>query len=123
VLPVLHAVVTYRHCFVNLLHSCQHFHHLIYAPCYSAPRQVLLHVQDHVPHVQVAASAFGAISRAAERQTGTVPLQLGISVTPTNQVTALVQELDPLGETAALQGVVSVGTDMVAYHELVVRYN
>lgn len=58
----------------------------------------LLTLQDHVPHVQVAASTFGAISRAAERQTGTVPLQLGISVTPTNQVTALVQELDPLSK-------------------------
>lgn len=58
-----------------------------------------------MPHVQVAASAFGAITRAAERQTGTVPLQLGISVTPTNQVTALVQELDPLGECAAVHGV------------------
>ncbi|WIA18378.1 hypothetical protein OEZ85_009840 [Tetradesmus obliquus] len=61
-----------------------------------AGAQVLINTQDHVPHVQVAASAFGAITRAAERQTGTVPLQLGISVTPPNQVTALVQELDPL---------------------------
>ncbi|KAF6256991.1 hypothetical protein COO60DRAFT_47838 [Scenedesmus sp. NREL 46B-D3] len=58
--------------------------------------QVLINTQDHVPHVQVAASAFGAVSRAAEHQTGTVPLQLGISVNPINQVTALVQELDPL---------------------------
>jgi hypothetical protein len=67
-------------------------------------------LQDHVPHVQVAASAFGAISRAAERQTGAVPLQLGISVTPTNQVTALVQELDPLGKHAAMHRHADVGT-------------
>lgn len=58
----------------------------------------VLAMQDHLPGVQTAASVFSAITRAAEQQKHDLALQLTLSVTPTNQVAALVQELDPLGE-------------------------
>lgn len=55
-------------------------------------------MQDQKPHVQIAASGFNALKRAAEQKSRTAALQLGLSVTATCQVTAVVQELDPLGE-------------------------
>lgn len=57
-------------------------------------------LQDYLPHVQVAASTFGAISRAASNRASRVTLQLGFSVSSTNQVAALIQEHDPLSEEA-----------------------
>ena len=47
--------------------------------------------------MQIAASAFSALRQAAEQHSRSAALQLGLSVTATNQVTAVVQELDPLG--------------------------
>lgn len=78
----MQAVISSRQLFP--LNRCQHCTHLA--------------MQDHLPRVQIAASVFSAIARAAEQQKPHVILQLSISVTPTNQVAALVQELDPLGE-------------------------
>jgi hypothetical protein len=53
-------------------------------------------LQDYLPHVQVAASTFGAISRASSSKAGSLTLQLRLSVSNTNQVTVLVEEHDPL---------------------------
>lgn len=55
-------------------------------------------LQDYLPHVQVAASAFGAISKASSNKDSSVLLQLGLSVNSSNQVTALIQEHDPLSK-------------------------
>lgn len=55
-------------------------------------------LQDYLPHVQVAASTFGAICRAVGSKAGSLTLQLDLSVSPTKQVTALIQELDPLSK-------------------------
>lgn len=58
-------------------------------------------VQDCLPHVQVAASTFGAIARASSSGAGSLTLQLGLSVSSSNQVAALIQEHDPLGKPAS----------------------
>jgi hypothetical protein len=58
----------------------------------------VLAVQDYLPHMQVAASTFGAISKAASSKASSLTLQLGLSVSSSNQVTALIQEHDPLSK-------------------------
>lgn len=53
--------------------------------------------QELLPAAHVAASVGAAIARAAQQGAGTLPLQLQLSVAPSGQVAALLQELDPLG--------------------------
>jgi hypothetical protein len=55
-------------------------------------------LQDYLPQLQVAVSAFGAINRAAASGAATLKLQLSLSVASTHQVSALIQEHDPLRE-------------------------
>eukprot|EP00775_Hariotina_reticulata_P008744 gene8744-8924_t len=60
--------------------------------------------EDHLPHAQVAASVFSAVGRAAQQQSEAVPLQLALAITCTNQVTATLQEFDPIGGFPASAG-------------------